>query len=320
MRRVVPELDLLVLGDINPDVIVSDPDLHPEFGQVEQLVDRAAMVLAGSAAITAVGAARMGLSVGICGVVGDDDLGRLMLACLTDAEVDVTQVRIDAHLPTGVSVILDRGDDRAILTAPGTISALVPDDLDKLGRTPARHVHAASYYLMGEIYRESLPAFLSDWKEHGVGTSIDSNWDPQRRWDLRATLRHCDLFLPNEAELAGVAGSPIVDRALDVVAELGCDVAVKRGQNGGVARVAGHTYRVARTPTVEFVDSIGAGDSFNAGFIAGRLSGYDGGKCLAMAVAAGSLSTAAPGGTAGQPGLQDVTVWADRLPVNEVAP
>ena len=316
----MPELDLLVLGDINPDVIVSAPGLHPEFGQVEQLVDRAAMVLAGSAAITAVGAARLGLSVGICGVVGDDDLGRLMLACLTDAEVDVTQVRIDAHLPTGVSVILDRGDDRAILTAPGTISALAPVDLDKLGRTPARHVHAASYYLMSDIYRESLPAFFRGWRERDVGTSMDSNWDPQRRWDLQAILRHCDLFLPNEGELIGVAGSPIVDRALDIVAELGCDVAVKRGQSGGVARVAGHTYRVARTPTVEFVDSIGAGDSFDAGFIAGRLLGYDGGKCLAMAVAAGSLSTSAPGGTSGQPGMPDVTMWADRLPVNEVAP
>ena len=119
-------LDLLVLGDVNPDVIVADPGLQPQFGQVEQLVDSASLVMGGSAAITAVGAARLGLRVGMCGVVGGDDLGRLMTVQLAEAGVDLTYLSIDPTRPTGMSVILNRGADRAVLTATGTISALRP--------------------------------------------------------------------------------------------------------------------------------------------------------------------------------------------------
>ncbi len=132
----VAELDLLVVGDANPDVIVSSPDLEPRFGQAEQLVDSAALVVGGSGAITAMGAARLGLRVGLCAVVGNDDLGRLMTVKLAEAGVDLEHLVVDAYRPTGMSVILNRGDDRAVLTASGTISALTPDDLAALPDHP----------------------------------------------------------------------------------------------------------------------------------------------------------------------------------------
>ena len=155
------ELDLLVLGDANPDVIVSSPDLEPRFGQAEQLVDSASLVLGGSGAITAAGAARLGLRVGLCAVVGNDDPGRLVTVALAEAGVDVDHLIVDPSRPTGMSVVLNRGDDRAVLTASGTISALSPDDLAELPDRPARHVHVASYYLMSDEYRQSLPSALA---------------------------------------------------------------------------------------------------------------------------------------------------------------
>jgi sugar/nucleoside kinase (ribokinase family) len=313
----VAELDLLVVGDANPDVIVAAPDLEPRFGQAEQLVDSATLVVGGSGAITAMGAARLGLRVGLCAVVGNDDLGRLMTVKLADAGVDLDRLVVDAHRPTGMSVILNRGDDRAVLTASGTISALTPDDLAALPDRPARHVHAASYYLMEPEYRAALPAAFARFRAAGVTTSIDTNWDPSERWDVEALLRETDVFLPNEAELAAIARSPILDRALSVVADLGCDVAVKRGERGGVARVGGTTYRAVRTPPVEYVDAVGAGDTFDAGYLAGRLLGRDVGASLAMAVIAGSLSTAAAGGTEGQPSLDEVEGWLRSVPVDE---
>jgi sugar/nucleoside kinase (ribokinase family) len=184
----VSELDLLVLGDVNPDVIVSDPGLQPQFGQVEQLVDSASLVMGGSAAITAVGAARLGLGVGMCGVVGADDLGRLMVVGLTEAGVDLTRLSTDPSRPTGMSVILNRGDDRAVLTATGTISALGPDDLGALPDRPARHVHAASYYLMSRQFRDALPHAFRRFRAAGTTTSLDTNWDPEERWDLAEVL------------------------------------------------------------------------------------------------------------------------------------
>jgi len=313
----VSELDLLVLGDVNPDVIVSDPGLQPQFGQVEQLVDSASLVLGGSGAITAVGAARLGLRVGICGVVGADDLGRLMIVQLTDAGGDLTHLSTDPSRPTGMSVILNRGDDRAVLTATGTISALGPDDLDALPDRPARHVHAASYYLMSSQFRDALPETFHRFRAAGVTTSLDTNWDPEERWDLTAVLAETDYFLPNEVELTAIARSPILDRAVDQLGESGCSVVVKRGDRGGVARVDGTGMTVLRTPPVDFVDAVGAGDTFNGGFLAGLLLGRGPAAALAMAVIAGTLSTSATGGTGGQPPLSEVEGWLRSVPVDE---
>ena len=311
------ELDLLVVGDANPDVIVSSPDLEPRFGQAEQLVDSAALVVGGSGAITAMGAARFGLRVGLCAVVGNDDLGRLMTVKLTEGGVDLEHLIVDAHRPTGMTVILDRGDDRAILTASGAIPALSPDDLAALPDRPARHVHASSFYLMSPEHRGELPGAFKRFRAAGVTTSVDSNWDPSQRWDIEALLRETDVFLPNEVELSAITRSPILDRALAVIGELGPDVAVKRGESGGVARVGDTTYRAQRTPPVEYVDAVGAGDTFDAGYLAGRLLGRDAGTCLAMAVIAGSLSTSAAGGTDGQPTLEDIEGWLRSVPVDE---
>jgi sugar/nucleoside kinase (ribokinase family) len=310
-------LDLLVVGEANPDVIVSAPGLEPQFGQVEQLVDSATLVAGGSGAITAMGAARLGLRVGLCAVIGDDDLGRLMTVKLTAAGVNLDHLVVSTHEPTGMSVILNRGDDRAVLTVPGTISALSPNDLAGLPNHPARHVHAASYYLMSQAYRDALPGHFARFRAAGVTTSVDPNWDPSERWHLEQLLSETNVFLPNEAELGAITQSPILDRALSVVGEFGCDVAVKRGKRGGVSRVADTIYRAQRTPPVEFVDAVGAGDTFDAGYLAGRLLGRDVGTSLAMAVIAGSLSTSAAGGTEGQPTLDEVETWLRSTPVDE---
>jgi sugar/nucleoside kinase (ribokinase family) len=194
---------------------------------------------------------------------------------------------------------------------------LSPEDLAQLPDNAARHVHVASFFLMSEAYRSSLPDFLRRQRNRGIGTSVDTNWDPELRWNIEEVLRECDWYFPNERELSASTGSPLLERSLDVLGDFGCNLAVKRGENGGVARHGECTYRVARTPRVEFVDAIGAGDTFNAAFLAGRLSGREVGASLAMAVAAGTLSTSAAGGTAGQPTLDDLLLWSERLPIDK---
>ncbi|MEO8106069.1 MAG: sugar kinase [Actinomycetes bacterium] len=313
------DLDLLVVGDLNPDVIVAAHQLTPEFGQVEQIVDRASLVLGGSAAITAVGAARLGLTVGLCAVLGDDDLGQLMTHRLIDAGVDVRYLRVDPSVETGMSVILDRGNDRSVLTATGSIVALSPEDLDGLPDQPAAHVHASSYYLMGHSYRAALPDAFRRFRAAGTHTSVDTNWDPDRVWDLEALLAQTDLFLPNEAEATAIGGSPILERAIQQVSHLGCDVAVKRGSQGATALMGGRGLRVSRVPAIDFVDAVGAGDTFNAGLLTGRLRGRDPATSLAMGVIAGTLSTAAVGGTEAELSLEAVESWLPSVAAIEVA-
>ena len=311
----MPDLDLLVVGDINADVLVSDPALAVEFGQVERVVPHAGLTVGGSAAITAIGAARLGVRTGIVGVVGGDALGDLLLAQLRAGGVDVDLVRIDPARATGLSVILDRGGDRAILTGLGTISDVSPSDLQAVPHGLARHVHVSSYFLMNDEYRATLPGWLAEVREHGASTSVDTNWDPDLRWDIEDLLRSCDWYFPNEAELEASTGTSVLNRSLEVIAELGAQVAVKRGSNGALARTDDRMYRVRRTPPVDFVDAVGAGDTFDAGFLAGMLSGVDVGRCLAMGVTAGTLSTAGSGGTSAHLDRDGVELLAARLPV-----
>jgi len=115
--------DLLVIGDANPDVILGPLDAPLAFGQREQLVSGGTLTLGGSAAIVACGAARLGLRVAFAGRVGDDDAGRYIRDALAAHGVDIQGLHLDPERSTPLTVILTRDQDRAIVTAPGTLAA-----------------------------------------------------------------------------------------------------------------------------------------------------------------------------------------------------
>jgi sugar/nucleoside kinase (ribokinase family) len=296
--------DLLVLGDANPDLILRG-DVEPRFGQAECLVESADLVLGGSGAIMACGAARLGLRVAFAGVVGDDLFGRFAGRALESRGVDTRGLVVEASRPTGVSVVLAREDDRAILTSTGTIGdlrrSLVDDELVRA----SRHVHVSSYYLQRTLQPE-LPALFETAHAAGATVSIDPNWDPSETWDagLLELLSSTDVFLPNSAEARAITGVDDVDVAAEALSERGTTLAVKFGQGGGLATDGRELVRSESIPA-DVVDTTGAGDSFDAGFVTGRLHGWPLGRCLQLAVACGSLSTRAAGGTAAQPTLDE---------------
>src|SRR5438105_12542077 len=123
--------DLLVLGDANPDLVMLGPEVEPAFGQAERLVDEGRLALGGSGAILACGAARLGLSVALCAVVGDDTFGAFVRSTLDERGVETSGLIVDPNLSTGVSVILSGPRDRAILTALGTIGELSGERIDR---------------------------------------------------------------------------------------------------------------------------------------------------------------------------------------------
>src|SRR5512138_836655 len=134
--------DILVASEINPDLILSG-DVMPAFNQTEKLVDSAVLTIGSSSAIFACGARRLGLKVAFIGVCGDDVFGRFMLAEMKQRGVDVSSVIVRKDGQTGLSVILNRGMDRAILTHLGLIAALQASDIpDRLLRQ-TRHLHVA---------------------------------------------------------------------------------------------------------------------------------------------------------------------------------
>lgn len=312
------DLDLVVIGDLNADLILQGQDPVPAFGQVEKLVDLGLLTIGGSSGITACGAARLGLRTASIGVLGDDALGSFMRSALTERGVDVSACPTDAGRQTGISVILAPrdGGGRAILTAPGTIDALTADlvPLDVVGR--ARHIHCGAYFLQPRLH-DGLAGLFQRAHEMGLTCSLDTNWDPTGIWDghLHDVLRHCDIFFPNEAEALHITGETTIDAALAALMELGLTVALKQGASGGAVARDGRVTQAPIPPIDAVVDTTGAGDSFNAGYLYGFLSGWDPGPCLALALACGSLSTRALGGTDAQPALEQALTVASRVAV-----
>ncbi len=300
---------ILVAGEANLDLVLTG-DVVPRFGQAEQLVDGGSLVLGGSAAIVAHGLARLGVDVRFVAIVGDDDFGRIAVAALAASGVLVDDVTVHESLPTGVSVILSAPHDRAILTVPGTIPVLTAADvLRALDARPAEltHLHVASYFLQPAL-AAGLPALLAEVSSRGITTSLDTNWDPAARWaGLGEVLETLDLLFPNLEELRaiaialGSAADSSDEEHAGFLAARGPRVIVKAGADGGwsIDRV-GVVTRAAGI-RLDVVDTTGAGDSFDAGYLAALAAGItDEEERLRWATVAGSLSTRAVGGTAAQ--------------------
>ncbi|MFI6567306.1 carbohydrate kinase family protein [Streptomyces sp. NPDC050534] len=307
------QYDLLVIGDVNPDVVLG-PVGGLEFGQREQLVEHGRLVLGGSAAIMACGAARLGLRVAFAGRVGDDAAGAFVRQALASRGVDVGHLVVDPQLPTPLTAIVTTGDgDRAILTSSGCLAATGPRDVPAELLAGARHVHAASFFLMPRLAR-SLADVFAEARAHGATTSLDTNDDPAGRWDralLDPVLKVTDMLLPNAAEARALSGADQLTDAAQSLTRYGPTVVVKDGADGALACAGGELLRVGAVP-VEPVDAVGAGDSFDAGFVAARLRGLELRASVEVAVACGSLSTRDHGGTAGQPTWDEACAVADQ--------
>ncbi len=298
------DLDVLVAGELNPDVILSDPGLEPRFGQHETLVRSAELTVGSSSAIFALAAARLGLRVGFIGVVGDDELGRFMCRSLDAAGIDPSTVIVDRAQRTGLSVILARGADRAILTYAGAIASLRAEQISTALLRRARHLHVGSFYLQSAL-QPGMAGLFRRAREFGLTTSLDTNWDPLEAWSgLDDVLSATDVFLPNEAEALAISGASDLEAAQQQLSARVSTGAVKLGSAGAVGWGEAERLRVEALPAA-VVDTVGAGDSFDAGFVYGFLGGWGLRRSLELAVACGSLSTRAAGGTAAQPTLAE---------------
>jgi sugar/nucleoside kinase (ribokinase family) len=306
--------DLLVVGEVNADVIVADPDPRPTFGQAERIVQDIRPAVGSSSVITACAAARLGLRVAMVGVVGDDLFGRFMLDAMRERAIDVSAVRVADDAPTGASVILTDGRDRAILTARGTIGAVTAGDVPAELLRQTRHLHIGSWFLQDALRPDAI-GLLRAARDAGLTTSLDPNWDPSERWDdgLTAVLPWLDLVFPNDTEASRIAGFDDPEIAAVELARLGVPgtaaassgpgpvFVVKCGADGAfAATAAGVVARVGPYP-VTALDTTGAGDTFDAGFLAAWLDGAALVDALRAGAVAGALSTTALGGVDGQP-------------------
>jgi sugar/nucleoside kinase (ribokinase family) len=295
--------DILVAGEINPDLILTG-DMKPEFNQVEKLVDSAILMVGSSSAIFACGAARLGLRVAFIGVCGDDIFGHFMLNEMQKRNVVISNVILRPNEQTGLSVILNQDEDRAILTHPGLMSALRAGDIADSLLSQARHLHVASYFLQTKL-QPDLPALFRRARSLGLTTSLDTNYDPSEKWSgFDELLSVTNVFLPNAAEAKSLTGTDNVEEAATMLGRKVEAAAIKLGAQGALGVNPSQRVRVASIP-VKVVDTVGAGDTFDAGFIYGYLQGWTLEKSLRLGTVCGALSTQKAGGTAAQPTLPD---------------
>ena len=292
----MPQFDVSVIGELNLDLIF--------YGLPEQLVlerehlaKDLSVTLGSSSAIFAHNLALLGNKVGFSSCIGGDPFGEICVKRLAESGTDLSHVKRVAGKTTGLTVILPQRQQRFILTYPGTMHELTIRDLDMSYVLSAKHLHMSSYFLQKGMRPDLIDVFRRA-KEAGMTTSLDTNDDPEDRWsrDIQLLLKHVDILLPNERETRKIARMEDLDRAAESLAQKVPTLVIKRGGQGAVAWTGKQKY-VSFPPIVDVADHVGAGDSFDAGFVHQFIRGGKVEECLKYANIAGALSVTRTGGT-----------------------
>lgn len=296
---------VVVAGELNVDLILTGMDALPAFG-TEILAHGVCQTPGSSSMICAMGLARLGDTVRFVGRVGDDDRGRFCISAMKDAGIETRAVIVDPACDTGLTVAISTASDRALVTYPGAIAELRGADVDDAVLHGAAHLHVSSWFLQRRL-QEDFAELVARARIAGLTVSLDPGYDPDVAWNagLRDILPLVDVFLPNEVEAHALAGTTDTESALRTLAAFGPLVVVKAGARGCFA-LAGSDIAHVPAYDVAAVDTTGAGDSFDAGFIHAWLSSLPLHDCLKWAAACGALSTRALGGTPAQATVRDV--------------
>jgi sugar/nucleoside kinase (ribokinase family) len=289
--------DITIAGEINLDLILYGlPEEMPL--ERELLGNDFRLTLGSSSAILAHNLAALGISVGFITRLGEDPLGRIAIERLAEKLVDLSRIkRIAGGTSTGVTILLHHGAKRHILTFPGTMSEMTASDLDMEYLASARHFHLSSLFLQKAL-QPDLPRIFRQLKTAGLTLSLDTNDDPEDRWEsgLDELLGLVDIFLPNDDEACRITGESDAASALSALARRVPMVAIKCGKRGALVQMGNKKWEVPGQPVTP-VDTIGAGDSFNAGFLAAYLRGETPDACAAFGNRTAAVSTLRHGGT-----------------------
>lgn len=306
-------LDLLVAGELNVDVLMGGLKQAPEFGR--EIMCSSYQELAGSSTgNTVCTAASLGLKTAVFSRLGRDRFGEIVLAALKRYGVDTHLLDISDRYQTGVTVSMSNDCDRAMVTCFGdTINAFEASEIP-IEAAGARHVHMPSFYLNPRV-QSGLAQLYRRAHELGMTTSLDAGWDESGRWHdhLDAVLPHTDFFFPNESESAAITGAQDPAQGAAMLAAMGCNAVVKCGGQGSYYCARG-SKDVQWYPSYKtrLVETTGAGDSFNAGFLHAYLNGGEIADCMRMGNAVGALSVQRAGGVENCPNLQEALRTIER--------
>jgi len=291
------KFDILVVGELNIDLILNDIPSLPKVG-TEILANDMNLTLGSSSAIFASNISTLGAKTSFIGKIGDDSFGQYILQTLKDKNVITDYIITSKTEKTGATIVLNYGEDRAMVTYPGAMKELSSSDIPNDTLKLAKHLHISSIFLQPQL-KESLTDLLLRAKGLNLTTSLDIQWDPDEKWDFdyKNTLPLIDIFLPNEKEILAITKKNNIDDAINSLKHTANIIAIKRGNKGSLIYYKGEIKK--KTPFInkKVIDAIGAGDSFNAGFINSFVNNNDIDTCLTNANLMGAINTTGIGGT-----------------------
>ena len=291
------KIDVIVIGELNIDIILNEIESFPVIGK-EILANTMAVTLGSSSAIFASNLSALGTHVAFIGKVGDDNFARVVLGTLERKNVDTTHILKSTSLSTGATIVLNYNQDRANITYPGAMNDLRLEDIDFDFLSRGRHMHFSSCFIQPGI-RNDLPTLFRRAKELGMTTSFDTQWDPKEKWDLplETLLPYVDVFLPNIKEFNFLTRSNTVEEGIQKIQHFANYIIIKNGSKGAMGWDGRELLYQPVFKNDRIVDCIGAGDSFNAGFIRDFINKKTLKKCLETGALTGAINTTMTGGT-----------------------
>lgn len=295
---IMKQFDIIALGELNVDLILNQIEGEPEIGK-EKFAKQMTLTLGSSTAIFAANAAALGAKVAFCGMIGNDSFGDLVESSLKAKGVDTRYLIRQDKYATGATICMSYDEDRANLTYQGAMDYMGLEDINPEIFEQAKHIHISSIYMQSGVKRD-LMKILELCKQHGVTVSLDSQWDPTETWDLdyKAVLPLLTVFMPNETELKFLTGKQTLEEAIEAIRPYTNAAVIKCGSKGSILMRTGQPDRMQKALLNEHVvDCIGAGDSFNSGFITRLAAGDPLDKCQEYGNMTGAVNTTAAGGT-----------------------
>jgi sugar/nucleoside kinase (ribokinase family) len=291
------ETNVLVVGELNVDLILDRLEKFPELGK-EVIANRMLLTLGSSSAIFASNLAVLGTRVSFCGRVGQDNFGDKIISDLASKGVQVNHIIRSRSADTGITVALNVSEDRAMVTYPGAMNEFCEDDITDDMLDAASHLHVSSVFLQPAL-RPGLVKLFRRAKQKGLSTSMDPQWDPAEQWAFGTTelLPEINIFLPNLEELKNITRRSSLEEGLSCIKEISDIVVVKNGNSGATLQKGNNVLQQQALLNKEVADAIGAGDSFNAGFIHRYVQGSPLEECLRFGALCGAVNTTRSGGT-----------------------
>lgn len=291
------KFDVIVIGELNVDIILNNIGCLPQVGK-EIIADYMEVTLGSSSAIFASNLSALGTNVAFIGKIGEDNFAGVVIDSLNARNVDTTHIIRSGKLNTGATIVLVYDQDRANITYPGAMYDLRLSDIDFSFLSTARHIHFATCFMQPGI-KDDLPTLFRRAKESGLTTSLDAQWDPAEKWDLAldSLLPYVDIFLPNMQEFKFLTRSNSLEEGIGKIGPYAHFVVVKNGGDGAYGWDGSRLFHQPAFVNNNVVDTVGAGDSFDAGFIRDFIRGKPFLTCLETGALAGALNTTMAGGT-----------------------